>query len=235
MAMLMVPDEENDGDEDNGNSVLMPNNREMTDEEMDNILFNTQDLLTGNGHPIVVDKTPKNVEIKVLIGDNFPEDKDSDKYFVSMWVEEWRCEICDQDRKARSKTIRGSKPEWNQDFTINIRNPEESHGHQSKSCRLLVRVVQIQIMIADYRLHFAADCLLDVTEGRTLFRIRFPTAGHDFANVIGSISGFLHPVSFFQFANELMMGFHSQGIFFYLSSFSLCILTTHHGKEFFRA
>ncbi len=32
----------------------------ITNQEMDNILLNTQDFLTGNEHPIVDDKTPKN-------------------------------------------------------------------------------------------------------------------------------------------------------------------------------
>jgi len=67
---------------------------------------------------------PKHVEIRVLRGVNFPEAKDSHKYYLSMRVEEWCCQICDQDQKVKSKTIRGSQPGWNKDFTIKTQNPE---------------------------------------------------------------------------------------------------------------
>jgi hypothetical protein len=68
--------------------------------------------------------SPKHIEIKVVRGVNFPEAKDSDKYYVSVRIEEWRGEICYQDKKFKSKTIRGSQPEWNQDFTIQTQHPE---------------------------------------------------------------------------------------------------------------
>jgi hypothetical protein len=81
-------------------------------------------LLTENEHSIEIDKTPKHVEMRILRGANFPEAKDSDKYYVSVRVEQWRGIICDQDKKIITKTIRGSQPEWNKDITIKTQNPE---------------------------------------------------------------------------------------------------------------
>jgi hypothetical protein len=110
------------------NSVLMAKNSEMTNtrtnRKIDNVLLNTKDLLTENEHSIEIDKTPKHVEMRILRGANFPEAKDSDKYYVSVRVEQWRGIICDQDKKIITKTIRGSQPEWNKDITIKTQNPE---------------------------------------------------------------------------------------------------------------
>ncbi len=63
-------------------------------------------------------RKPKNFQIKVVRGVNFPDAKDSDQYYVSIRVEEWHGMICDQVKKIKTKIIRGSQPEWNQNFTI---------------------------------------------------------------------------------------------------------------------
>ncbi|EFX74613.1 hypothetical protein DAPPUDRAFT_324200 [Daphnia pulex] len=65
-------------------------------------------------------RTPKkNFQIKVVRGVNFPEAKDSDKYYVSMRVEEWYArDIRHLVRKIKTKIIRGSQPEWNEDYII---------------------------------------------------------------------------------------------------------------------
>jgi hypothetical protein len=55
---------EKKNDYEGDNSVLMPTKLEVTNQELDNVLQNTQDLLTGNENPIKVDKTPKHVIIK---------------------------------------------------------------------------------------------------------------------------------------------------------------------------
>jgi hypothetical protein len=89
-------------------------------------------LPTGNENPIEVVNTPKRVEIKVVRGVNFPEAKDSDKYYVSVLVEEMRGKICYQTKKFKSKTIRGSQPEWNKHFTIKTQHPE--------SCLITIKV-----------------------------------------------------------------------------------------------
>jgi hypothetical protein len=83
-----------------------------------------EDLPTGNENPIQVVNTPKRVEMKVVRGANFPEAKDSDKYYVSVRIEEMRGKICYQTKKFKSKTIRGSQPEWNKNFTIKTQHPE---------------------------------------------------------------------------------------------------------------
>ncbi len=125
LSELMAPDEQEEDDEDEGdNWVLVPKNSEVTNEEMDNISPDAQDLLTENRHPIEIDNTPKHIEIRVLKGVNFPGAKETDQYYLSMRVEEWRCQICDQDQKVKSKTVRGSQPGWNKDFTIKTQNPE---------------------------------------------------------------------------------------------------------------
>ncbi|EFX74572.1 hypothetical protein DAPPUDRAFT_108774 [Daphnia pulex] len=71
-------------------------------------------------------RKPKNFQIKVVRGVNFPEAKDSDKYYVSIQVEEWHGMIRDQVKKIKTKIIGGSQPEWNQKFTIKTRNQEGS-------------------------------------------------------------------------------------------------------------
>jgi hypothetical protein len=77
----------------------------------------------------------------VLRGVNFPEDKETEpSYYVSigfhMRVEEMRGKICDQKNKFKSKTMRASQPEWNQDFTIDTQNPE--------SCLMTLKVKKSQ-------------------------------------------------------------------------------------------
>jgi hypothetical protein len=96
-----------------------------------------EDLPTGNENPIEVVNTPKRVEMKVVRGANFPEAKDSDKYYVSMRIEERCDEKCDQKKKCKSKTIRASQPEWNQDFSIYTQNPE--------SCEITIKVKKSSI------------------------------------------------------------------------------------------
>jgi hypothetical protein len=63
-------------------------------------------------------RKPQNFQIKVVRGVNFPEAKDSDKYYVSIRVEEWHGMNRVQSKKIKTKIIRGSQPEWNQNFTI---------------------------------------------------------------------------------------------------------------------
>ncbi|EFX82224.1 hypothetical protein DAPPUDRAFT_101700 [Daphnia pulex] len=78
-------------------------------------------------------QTPKDFKIRVQRGVNLPEAKDSDQYYVSMRVQEGRGTIRQQDKKVgKSKTIRGSQPEWNKDFTIKTTNPEE--------CQMTIKV-----------------------------------------------------------------------------------------------
>jgi Ca2+-dependent lipid-binding protein len=78
-------------------------------------------------------QTPKDLKIRVQRGVNLPEAKDSDNYYVSMRVQEGRGTIRKQDKKVgKSKTIRGSQPEWNKDFTIKTKNPEE--------CQITIKV-----------------------------------------------------------------------------------------------
>jgi hypothetical protein len=69
-----------------------------------------------------VDKAPRHVEIIIRRPVNFPE---ADKFYISMRVEEWRNEICNQVKKAKSKKFLGSALEVNQKFTIDTRNPEK--------------------------------------------------------------------------------------------------------------
>jgi hypothetical protein len=77
-------------------------------------------------------QTPKHFNVTVLRGVNLPEakEKDSDKYYlsVSTRVQEWGGKIREQDKNnkkvSKTKTIRGSQPEWNQDFPIKTLNPE---------------------------------------------------------------------------------------------------------------
>jgi hypothetical protein len=67
-------------------------------------------------------QTHKDFKIRVLRGVNLP---DSDRYYVAMRVQEQRGTIREQDKKVgKSKTIRGSQPEWNKDFTIKTPDPE---------------------------------------------------------------------------------------------------------------
>jgi Ca2+-dependent lipid-binding protein len=78
-------------------------------------------------------QTPKDLKIRVQRGVNLPEAKDSDQYYVSMQVQEGSDTIRQQDKKVgKSKTIRGSQPEWNKDFTIKTTNPEE--------CQMTIKV-----------------------------------------------------------------------------------------------
>jgi hypothetical protein len=69
-----------------------------------------------------VDKAPRHVEIIIRRPVNFPE---ADKFYISMRVEEWRNEICDQVKKAKSNKFLGSAYEVNQKFIIDTRNPEK--------------------------------------------------------------------------------------------------------------
>jgi hypothetical protein len=81
----------------------------------------------GNQKPL------KHFNVKVVRGVDFPKAKDSDKYNISMRVEQWHSLMSrDMVRKIKTKTIRGSQPEWNEDFTIKTRNPEE--------CRMSIKV-----------------------------------------------------------------------------------------------
>jgi hypothetical protein len=75
--------------------------------------------------------------MKVVRGANFPEAKDSDKYYVSVLVEEMRGKICYQTKKFKSKTMRGSQPEWNKDITIKTQHPE--------SCLMTLKVKKSSI------------------------------------------------------------------------------------------
>ncbi|EFX74568.1 hypothetical protein DAPPUDRAFT_108769 [Daphnia pulex] len=70
-------------------------------------------------------RTPKNFQIKFVRGVNLPEAKDSDQYYVSMRLEEWHGMNRVQSKKIKTKIIRGSNPEWNQNFTIKTQNPEK--------------------------------------------------------------------------------------------------------------
>ncbi|EFX74567.1 hypothetical protein DAPPUDRAFT_108768 [Daphnia pulex] len=70
-------------------------------------------------------RTPKYFKIRVLRGVNFPGAKNSDKYYVSIQVEEWHGMNRVKSKKIKTKSVRGSQPEWNQDFTIKTRNPEK--------------------------------------------------------------------------------------------------------------
>jgi hypothetical protein len=54
-----------------------------------------------------------------------------------------------------------------------------------------------------------ADLFFNLPESKSLVRISFPTTGHDFTDVIGCKIWFLHSVSIFQLADELMIGFRS--------------------------
>lgn len=65
---------------------------------------------------IKVDNTPKHVEIRTK-GFNIPEAKESDRCYISMRVKEWRGGKWNHHKKIKSKMIRGSDPEWNQDFS----------------------------------------------------------------------------------------------------------------------
>jgi hypothetical protein len=75
------------------------------------------------------DQTPKHFNVRVLRG-YLPEAKDSDKYYlsVSTRVQKWDGKIREQDKNnkkvSKTKTIRGSQSEWNQDFPIKTLNPE---------------------------------------------------------------------------------------------------------------
>jgi hypothetical protein len=85
------------------------------------------DCEEGNQKPL------KHFNVKVVRGVDFPKAKDSDKYYISMRVEQWHSLMSrDLVRKIKTKTIRGSQPEWNEDFTIKTRNPEE--------CRMSIKV-----------------------------------------------------------------------------------------------
>ncbi|EFX63633.1 hypothetical protein DAPPUDRAFT_335249 [Daphnia pulex] len=139
-SKLMVPDEATIAPEESEQVEEQPlaeaqskqtaeqtaDGNQLTDEDSVN---RQSPLLTEEGE--IADKTtglivnkPKRVEMTVLRGVNFPEAKDSDKYYVSVRIQEWRGKICDQNKTFKSKTIRGSQPEWNQDFTIDTHNPE---------------------------------------------------------------------------------------------------------------
>ncbi|XP_046649303.1 uncharacterized protein LOC124340741 [Daphnia pulicaria] len=86
----------------------------------------------GNQKPL------KHFKIRFLRGDNLPKAKDSDQYYVSMRVEQCRSMNRVQDNKIKTKTIRGSQPEWNKDFTIKTHNPEE--------CRMTIKVKKSSIL-----------------------------------------------------------------------------------------
>jgi hypothetical protein len=75
--------------------------------------------------------------MKVVRGVNFPKAKDSDQYYLSVRIEEWHGKICYQDKKFKSKTIRGSQPEWNKNFTIQTQHPE--------SCLMTLKVKKSSI------------------------------------------------------------------------------------------
>jgi hypothetical protein len=136
LSKLMTPDEqmeENQEEEKEGKEEEEKKEEEKEEEkeneggeggEGDEEEEEDEDLPTGNENPIEVVNTPKRVEIKVVRGVNFPEAKDSDKYYVSVLVEEMRGKICYQTKKFKSKTIRGSQPEWNKHFTIKTQHPE---------------------------------------------------------------------------------------------------------------
>jgi hypothetical protein len=66
---------------------------------------------------------PKYIKIRVLRGENLPEAKDS--YYVSMRGEEWHDKIHVQSKKMKTKIIRGSQPQWKENFTIKTQNPEK--------------------------------------------------------------------------------------------------------------
>lgn len=66
-----------------------------------------------------------NLKIRVLRGVNFPKAKKSHHYYVSMRLEEWNGSNRVQFKKIKTKTTRGSQLEWNEDFTIETRNPEK--------------------------------------------------------------------------------------------------------------
>jgi hypothetical protein len=70
-------------------------------------------------------RKPQNFQIKVVRGVDFPKAKNSNKYYVSMQVEDLHGLIRDQVKKMKTKIIRGSQPEWNQNFTIETQNPEK--------------------------------------------------------------------------------------------------------------
>jgi hypothetical protein len=137
LSKLMTPDEqmeeEEKEEEKEEEEIEEKENEEKEDEDEEE----DEDLLTGNENPIEVVNTPKLIEIKVVGGGNFPEAKDSDKYYVSMRIEERCDEKCDQKKKCKSKTIRASQPEWNQDFSIYTLNPE--------SCEITIKVKKSSI------------------------------------------------------------------------------------------
>jgi hypothetical protein len=80
----------------------------------------------------------KHFKIRFKRGVNLPKAKDYDKYYVSMRVEQCRGMNRVQDNKIKTKTIRGSQPEWNKDFTIKTHNPEE--------CRMTIKVKKSSIL-----------------------------------------------------------------------------------------
>jgi hypothetical protein len=137
LSKLMTPDEqmeeEEKEEEKEEEEIEEKENEEKEDEDEEE----DEDLQTGNENPIEVVNTPKLIEIKVVGGGNFPEAKDSDKYYVSMRIEERCDEKCDQKKKCKSKTIRASQPEWNQDFSIYTLNPE--------SCEITIKVKKSSI------------------------------------------------------------------------------------------
>jgi hypothetical protein len=68
-------------------------------------------------------QTAKDFKIRVLRVVNLPEAKD---YYIAMRVQERHGTIHEQDNKVgKSKTIRGSQPEWKKDFIIKTPNSEE--------------------------------------------------------------------------------------------------------------
>jgi hypothetical protein len=83
-------------------------------------------------------KPLKHFQIRIVRGVNLPKAKESDKYHVSMRVEQWRGMNRDQDNKIKTKIIRGSQPEWNKEFTIKTQNPED--------CRMTVKVKKSSIL-----------------------------------------------------------------------------------------
>jgi hypothetical protein len=97
----------------------LPRNHEesklVQNQEMDDEKPEAQEPLPDCGEG---NRKPKNFQIKIVRGVNFPEAKDSDQYYVSMRVEEWHGMIRDQVKKIKTKIIRGSQPEWNQNFSI---------------------------------------------------------------------------------------------------------------------
>ncbi|EFX63631.1 hypothetical protein DAPPUDRAFT_335247 [Daphnia pulex] len=134
---LMVPDE----------AMILPEESEQVEEQP---APEAQSKSTADGHqltdedsvnrqsPLLTEEEIDDEPTGLMVGGgNFTEAKDSDKFYVSVLVEECCDEKCDQKKKCKSKTIRASQPEWNQDFTIYTQNPE--------SCLMTLKVKESSI------------------------------------------------------------------------------------------